>query len=139
MTATVMDATQPAKLALTVGGFSGDYWILEVGPTYDYAVVGHPSREYLWILSRTPTLGSATMQGIVDRAQGQLFDTARLEYTPQPPAGERDSLSGPEGPVPPAVTTGCSASRGPTPHGVLWALGVGLGLLAVRARRRKLQ
>ncbi len=135
MTASVPNAAQPAKLALSVGGFSGDYWILEVDSSYEYAVVGHPSRDYLWILSRTPTLDAMTMQGVVERAQSQLFDTARLEYTPQPPAGERDVLPGPEGPVPPAVTTGCSASRSPADQGDLWALGVAVGLIAIRAKR----
>jgi len=36
--------------------FSGDYWIIDLDPDYRYAVIGHPSREYLWILSRTPTM-----------------------------------------------------------------------------------
>ena len=30
--------------------------IVDLGPDYEYAVVGHPSRDYLWILSREPTL-----------------------------------------------------------------------------------
>jgi apolipoprotein D and lipocalin family protein len=139
MTATAPNSAEPAKLALSVGGFSGDYWILEVGQSYEYAVVGHPSREYLWILSRTPTLDGATMQGVVNRAQSRQFDTSRLEYTPQPPAGERNALSGPEGPVPPAVTTGCVAARAPAKGacgGLAWALGVALAAWGLRARGR---
>ena len=31
----------------------GDYWVLGLGPDYSYAVVGDPSRKYVWILSRT--------------------------------------------------------------------------------------
>ena len=30
----------------------GDYWIIGLGPEYTWAVVGTPSREYLWILSQ---------------------------------------------------------------------------------------
>ncbi len=135
MTATVPNAAQPAKLALSVGGFSGDYWILEVGPNYDYAVVGHPSRDYLWILSRTPTLAASTMQGVVARAQAEQFDTTRLEYTPQPPAGERNDLATPAGSVPPAVTTGCSLVHSRSRDGGLWILGLMLGLWAYRSRR----
>jgi apolipoprotein D and lipocalin family protein len=135
MTATVPNAAQPAKLALSVGGFSGDYWILEVGPNYDYAVVGHPSRDYLWILSRTPTLDASTMQGVIARAQAQQFDTTRLEYTPQPPAGERNDLATPAGSVPPAVTTGCSVSHSTARNGRLWVLALMLGLWAYRSRR----
>jgi apolipoprotein D and lipocalin family protein len=82
-TAKVPDANVPAKLALDVGGFYGDYWVLEVGATYDYAVVGVPSREYLWILSRTPTLVATTLHGIVDRARVQKFDVDLLELTKQ--------------------------------------------------------
>lgn len=111
MIASVPEPSVAAKLALQVGGFSGNYWILEVGPTYNYAVVGDPSRSYLWILSRSSTLDTETMQGIVDRAQANLFDTSQLQYTPQPPAGERDEMSSPEGPVPPALRTGCSVSQ----------------------------
>ncbi len=37
-----------------------DYWIIDLGSDYEYAVVGHPSRDLLWILSRTPTTDEAT-------------------------------------------------------------------------------
>src|SRR5450755_2077241 len=107
MTATVPDSSVPAKLALDVGGYTGDYWILEVGSNYEYAVVGHPSRLYLWILSRTPTLDATVMGGILSRADSEHFDTTQLEYTPQPPAAERDALTSPEGSVPAAPRTGC--------------------------------
>jgi apolipoprotein D and lipocalin family protein len=111
MTATVPDQSNPAQLALDVGGFTGAYWILEVGPNYEYAVVGHPSRSFLWILSRTPTLDTATTHAILDRAQGNRFDTSKLQYTPQPPPGERLSSNAPVGAVPSAPGhTGCSAS-----------------------------
>ncbi|MFO0762501.1 MAG: lipocalin family protein, partial [Byssovorax sp.] len=72
-----------AKLSIDVGGFTGDYWILEVGEHYEYAVIGVPSRDYLWILSRTPKLDEALLQGIEARAHAAKFDTARLERTPQ--------------------------------------------------------
>ena len=36
--------------------FYGDYWVLMLDKNYDYVVVGTPSREYLWILSRTSKL-----------------------------------------------------------------------------------
>jgi len=84
MSAKVDDPKVPAKMSLDVGGFYGDYWILDVGEHYEYAVVGTPSRSYLWILSRTPTLDGAVMKGILDRAQSKKFDTSRIEYTPQP-------------------------------------------------------
>jgi apolipoprotein D and lipocalin family protein len=110
MTATVPDSSVPAKLALNVGGYTGDYWVLEVGTSYEYVVVGHPSRLYFWILSRTPTLDSSVMSGILTRAEAENFDTKALVYTPQPPAGERATSDTPEGDVPPPPHTGCSGS-----------------------------
>jgi apolipoprotein D and lipocalin family protein len=64
--------------------FSGDYWIIERDPNYRYAVVGHPSRDYLWILSRTPTIDSAIYQDLLERIEDHGFDPARLRLTPQP-------------------------------------------------------
>lgn len=142
MIASVPDTSVPAKLTLEVGGFAGNYWILEVGSTYNYAVVGDPSRTYLWILSRSSTLDTETMQGIVNRAQANLFDTSQLQYTPQPPAGERNEMSSPEGPVPPALQTGCSV-LGPVSHtgaggGSLgWAALVGTLLTAIVGASRR--
>lgn len=61
--AKVIDKTSNAKLKVTfvkaigwVFAFGGDYWIIDLGDNYDYAVIGHPTRDYGWILSRTPYL-----------------------------------------------------------------------------------
>jgi apolipoprotein D and lipocalin family protein len=83
MRAKVDDPSVPAKLSLDIGGFYGDYWILEVGDHYEYAVIGTPSRAYLWILSRTPTLDEATMRGLLEHARAKNFDTSRMELTKQ--------------------------------------------------------
>lgn len=45
----------------------GNYWILALGPDYDFAVVGEPGRRYGWILARTPTLPDATRAAINQR------------------------------------------------------------------------
>jgi apolipoprotein D and lipocalin family protein len=152
MSATVPDTSVPAKLALDVGGYTGDYWILEVGSNYEYAVVGHPSRLYLWVLSRTPTLEADTLQGVVARAQSNHFDTTQLVYTPQPPGSERESAPGPVGSVPPVPTTGCSvghaapsatrAGRAGRAGGVwraweVWTVGLIAAAMALRSRRRR--
>jgi lipocalin len=34
----------------------GDYWVLDLDANYRLVAVGEPSREYLWVLSRTPTV-----------------------------------------------------------------------------------
>jgi apolipoprotein D and lipocalin family protein len=59
--------------------FPGDYWIIDLGTDYQYAVVGHPSYKYGWILSRTPTLPEATFTQIIARLeeQGYKFEDFR--------------------------------------------------------------
>jgi apolipoprotein D and lipocalin family protein len=136
MTATVPDPSTRAKLALQVGGFSGDYWILEVGSSYEYAVVGHPTRQYLWILSRTTTLDSTSLQGILGRAQDNQFDTSKLEYTAQTSSGDRVASDQPVGPVPPAAKTGCSLSPGSESRRPAWGLFALVAVLAASRRSR---
>ena len=58
--------------------FSGDYWILELGPNYEYAMVGEPRRKYLWILSRQPNLNEEIYLELVTKAKLLGFDTSRL-------------------------------------------------------------
>ncbi|HMW38503.1 MAG: lipocalin family protein [Saprospiraceae bacterium] len=41
----------------------GKYWINDLAPDYSYAVVGHPNRKYLWILSRTPQMDQSVYDG----------------------------------------------------------------------------
>ena len=80
----MVDRSSNAKLKVSFfRPFWGDYWIVDLEPNYQYAVVGHPSRDYLWILSRTPTMDGAVYQGILGRLQQQGYEVARLNRTPQ--------------------------------------------------------
>lgn len=63
--------------------FYGDYWILMLADDYEYAVVGTPSREYLWILSRTKTLHNDTKRKILKQLAILQFDTSKLLWTIQ--------------------------------------------------------
>jgi apolipoprotein D and lipocalin family protein len=81
--AVVTDPSVPAKLSLDFGMAFGDYWIIEVGDDYEYAVIGHPTRDYLWILSRQRRLPKAKLDGILERAKSRGFPTGILEYTEQ--------------------------------------------------------
>jgi len=63
--------------------FKGNYWIIDLAPDYSYAVVGNPSREYLWILSRTPQMEMNLYQEILKRVEAKGFDTSRLRMTDQ--------------------------------------------------------
>lgn len=61
--------------------FYGDYWIIDLDPEYQWAVVGHPGRKYLWILNRQTQLDSTLYAQILHRAQQQGFDVTRLLVT----------------------------------------------------------
>ncbi len=83
--ARVVDRTSNAKLEVSFfRPFWGDYWIIDLGPDYEYAVVGHPSRDYLWILSRTPTLDAEIYDGILTRLEEMGYPLQRLQKTLQP-------------------------------------------------------
>ena len=83
--ARVVDKATNAKLEVSFfRPFWGDYWIVDLGANYEYAVVGHPSRDYLWILSRTPTMEPQVYDGIVARLAAQGYETKRLVRTAQP-------------------------------------------------------
>ena len=85
--ARVVDHESNAKLKVSFfWPFWGDYWIIDLGRDYEYAVVGHPSRRYLWILSRTPAMDAGVYAGILERLRAQGYDTSRLVRTLQAPA-----------------------------------------------------
>ncbi len=65
--------------------FRGKYWIIDLADDYSYAVVCHPNRAYLWILSRTPKMSDETYQQILLRLKEQHFDLSKLQLTPQVP------------------------------------------------------
>lgn len=45
-----------------------DYWVVELDPEYQWAVVGGPSHKYLWILSRAPSMDRNLFEDIRARA-----------------------------------------------------------------------
>ena len=81
----IVDRASNAKLKVRFfWPFSGDYWIIDLGAEYQYAVVGHPKRNYLWILSRSRQMDPAVYEGILERLKQQHYDLTRLNTTLQP-------------------------------------------------------
>jgi apolipoprotein D and lipocalin family protein len=85
--ATIVDIQTNAKLAVTFDNFfarlvgpsrEGNYWILDLDPDYQTALVGTPNRRYLWMLSRSPQLDGATYQRMVGKAQQLGFPVSGL-------------------------------------------------------------
>jgi len=65
-----------------VPGVWAPYWVIQLAPDYRYAVVSEPSREYLWILSRTPTLAPQDRLDIEAQLQKQGFNVSGLQEDP---------------------------------------------------------
>jgi apolipoprotein D and lipocalin family protein len=80
--AKVVDKISGAKLKVAFfWPFYGDYWIIDLGKDYDYAVVGTPNRKYLWILSRTPQMDDKLFSQLRESVKSKGFDVNNLIIT----------------------------------------------------------
>ena len=63
--------------------FRAKYWIIDLADDYSYAVVSHPNKKYLWILSRTTKIDERIFKEIIDRLRTKGFDLSKLQITVQ--------------------------------------------------------
>ncbi|WOK94034.1 hypothetical protein Cni_G02736 [Canna indica] len=69
----------------------GDYWVLHLDGEYQHALVGQPSRNYLWILCRETQMDEEVYDQLLERAKREGYDVQKLRRTPQTsfhPGGE---------------------------------------------------
>mmetsp|Transcript_20959 Transcript_20959/g.30393 ORF Transcript_20959/g.30393 Transcript_20959/m.30393 type:complete len:197 (+) Transcript_20959:138-728(+) len=61
------------------------YTIIELDDvSYDWAVIGYPSREYCWILGRKPTMSEETYKDLISRLETKhQYDLDGLRKVPQ--------------------------------------------------------
>jgi apolipoprotein D and lipocalin family protein len=82
--ATIVPGSGGAKLKVHFQWpFKGDYWIIALDGDYGFAMIGHPTRKYLWILSRTPRMDDAVFAGLKETARSKGYDVSRLRMTDQ--------------------------------------------------------
>lgn len=82
--AEVVDTTTNAKLKVWFfWPFKGNYWIIDLDENYQWAVVGEPTRKYLWILSRTPRMEEKVYRAIVSRLPEKGYDPTKLQTNRQ--------------------------------------------------------
>lgn len=89
--AMVVDSDTNAKLKVTFVHwlrwwylFGGAYWIIDLDEqNYSYAVVGHPGKNWGWILSRSPELPEETLRGIASRLNYQGYNVCAFQMTKQ--------------------------------------------------------
>jgi apolipoprotein D and lipocalin family protein len=56
----------------------GNYWVIQLSADYSYAVVGEPSREYLWVLARETQISTTDWSAIEARLKEQGYDPEKL-------------------------------------------------------------
>jgi apolipoprotein D and lipocalin family protein len=60
---------------------AGDYWIIGLDPDYRWSIVGHPSRDYAWVLARSPSLDRQELGEIRDILERAAYDSCALLLT----------------------------------------------------------
>lgn len=90
--ARVVDEQTNAKLKVSFGPFEGDYWIIDLDQDhYQWAVVGEPTRRFLWILYREPHMPPDLYDTITARLPEKGYDPDALVMTRQPKSGDVES------------------------------------------------
>ena len=62
------------------GPFFGSYVIFELDENYQYAFIAGNSRDYLWLLARTPKVSEELIDQFISRASLLGFDTSQLIF-----------------------------------------------------------
>jgi apolipoprotein D and lipocalin family protein len=82
--ATVRNQTSNAEWRVPFYGILRvKYFIIDLDPDYKWAVIGHPSRRYGWVISRTRALPDETYLGILRRLREQGYDSSKFVKVPQ--------------------------------------------------------
>jgi apolipoprotein D and lipocalin family protein len=68
------------------GLLTAPYLIIDLDPDYQWTVVGHPTRNFGWIMARRKTMPEATYQAILKRVATQGYDISRFQKVPQVPS-----------------------------------------------------
>lgn len=61
------------------------YYIIGLDEEYRWTVVGHPSREYAWIMAREPQLSEERYRALLELLETRGFDASQLQKVPQRP------------------------------------------------------
>jgi len=79
----VNDDPSHASWGLQFGPILAEYLIAYVNPDYTEAVIARSSRDFVWIMARTPTITDAEYDQLVDKITRWGYDTEKLERVPQ--------------------------------------------------------
>ena len=63
--------------------FKAAYLIVYLDEAYQQTIIGVPSREYVWIMSRDPQLSDADYQELLDHVARVGYDSEKVQRVPQ--------------------------------------------------------
>jgi apolipoprotein D and lipocalin family protein len=63
--------------------FKGGYWVIGLDPDYQWALVGSPDRQNLWVLARQPRLAPGLLIHLLEIAKLKGYDVSRVRKTEQ--------------------------------------------------------
>ncbi len=66
--------------------FKADYRVSHLADDYRQTVITREKRDYVWIMSRTPTMSEADLKKLTDFVARQGYDVSKLQRVPQPGA-----------------------------------------------------
>lgn len=80
-----VDAADEGYLKVSFfGPFYGSYVVFDLDKKdYQYAFVSGPNNDYLWLLSRTPTVTPEMLESFIKQSKNLGFDTDQLIYVEQ--------------------------------------------------------
>ena len=88
--AKVADPATNAKLKVTFLNLfgwrffaGGDYWIIDLDPNYQMAIIGHPKRKYGWLLSRDPHASTEQLSHYIAALRDHDYDPCNFNVTLQ--------------------------------------------------------
>ena len=79
----VLDANGAVWGQQYVWPIKADYRVAYLADDYRHVVIGRDKRDYVWIMSRTPTVSETEYQRMVDVVAREGYDVTKLQRVPQ--------------------------------------------------------
>lgn len=86
------DASQARWKMQFIWPFKSDYVIIDVTDDYQSTIIGHPSRKYTWIMSRSNEIDDKTYAAQLEKLDEAGYETSIVQRLPQDWSNEGERL-----------------------------------------------
>lgn len=69
--------------------FKSDYRIMYVDKDYKNTIIGRIKRDYVWIMSRNPSISKDEYEKLITLIKNEKYDVSKVKLVPQQPLSER--------------------------------------------------